>query len=100
MIAWMIAGQALLLALPVLAEPAPYPLPPASEIPEEVLRLEDPGYGTSPVNGERLGLGEYARLMHELQEAQEVEPQINPKLKQLIFLLRLRKFLKTFVPFL
>lgn len=94
-IGWLLVGP------PAFAQSTqPYPLPPVEDTPEEILRLEDPGYGRSPVNGERLSLGEYARLSSELQEAQQVKPQISPKIKNLIFLLRVRKFLRTFLPFL
>ncbi|UFP95611.1 hypothetical protein [Gloeobacter morelensis] len=89
--AWMAAAGGALAA--------PYEFPPAEETPEEVLRLEEPGYGNSAVSGERLSLGDYARLQSQLQEAQKTEPQISPQLQNLIFLLRIRKFLRTFVPF-
>jgi hypothetical protein len=85
-------------ALPVYAQTV-YPLPPAEDIPEEVLRLEDPGYGNSMITGEKLNLGEYARLSAELQASIEPEPQISPKIKNLIFLLKIRKLLRTFLPF-
>ncbi|AGY59503.1 hypothetical protein GKIL_3257 [Gloeobacter kilaueensis JS1] len=81
-------------------EPVGYELPPPEDTPEEVLRLEEPGYATSPVDGERLSLGDYARLQAELQDAQYVQPKINPKLANLIFLLKLRKLLRVFLPFL
>jgi hypothetical protein len=85
-------------ALPAFAQTV-YPLPPAEDIPEEVLRLEDPGYGNSMITGEKLNLGEYARLSAELQDSIEPEPQISPKIKNLIFLLKIRKLLRTFLPF-
>jgi hypothetical protein len=85
-------------ALPAFAQTV-YPLPPAEDIPEEVLRLEDPGYGNSMITGEKLNLGEYARLSAELQDSIEPEPQISPKVKNLIFLLKIRKLLRTFLPF-
>lgn len=92
MTAWMAAAGG------ALAAP-PYEFPPAEETPEEVLRLEEPGYGNSAVSGERLSLGDYARLQSELQEVQKTEPKISPQLQNLIFLLKIRKFLRTFVPF-
>lgn len=76
-----------------------YPLPSADDMPEEVLRLEDPGYGNSMINGEKLNLGEYARLSAELQDSVEPAPKISQKLKDLIFLLKIRKLLRTFLPF-
>ncbi len=85
-------------ALPATAQTI-YPLPSADDIPEEVLRLEDPGYGNSMINGEKLNLGEYARLSTELQDSIEPAPQISPKIKNLIFLLKIRKLLRTFLPF-
>ncbi|MBC7883690.1 MAG: glutathione S-transferase [Anaerolineae bacterium] len=76
-----------------------YPLPSADDTPEEVLRLEDPGYGNSMINGDKLNLGEYARLSAELQDSIEPAPKISQKLKDLIFLLKIRKLLRTFLPF-
>jgi hypothetical protein len=84
--------------IPVTAQTI-YPLPPAEDIPEEVLRLEEPGYGNSMITGEKLNLGEYARLSAELQDSIEPEPQMSPKIKDLIFLLKTRKLLRTFLPF-
>ena len=73
-------------------------LPPASELPEEVLRTEIILEGRSPVNGEVLSAAEYEELQAKLAQT-SLDPKIDPQIKQLIFLLQVRKFIKTIVPF-
>ncbi|MBC8120851.1 MAG: hypothetical protein H7Y22_03315 [Gemmatimonadaceae bacterium] len=100
-IAAIVLAGGLNLAVTAPASPDEVPTVLAPEdTPEEVLRLEEPDYAFSPVDGTRLTLGEYAHLQAELAEAQEVAPQISPRIKQLIFLLKARKVLRTFLPFL
>lgn len=79
--------------LPVLA------LPPAGETPEEVLRTEIITEARSPIDGKPLTAAEYAQLQAQLQD-RKVTPPLNPKLKQNISLLRLRKVIRTVFPFL
>lgn len=99
-VAAIVLAGGLSLTVTAPASSAEVPISPPEDIPEEVLRLEEPDYAFSPVDGSRLTLGEYARLQAELAEAQEVAPQISPRIKQLIFLLKARKVLRTFLPFL
>jgi hypothetical protein len=73
-------------------------LPPPEDIPEEILRTEIITEGRSPVNGEALNAAEYAQLQEKLATS-ENPPAISPKLKELIFLLNIRKFFKTITPF-
>ena len=73
-------------------------LPPASELPEEVLRTEIILEGRSPVNGEPLSAAEYEELQAELAQTR-LDSKIDPQIKQLIFLLQIRKFFKTIIPF-
>jgi hypothetical protein len=72
-------------------------LPPPSDIPEEILRTEIILEGRSPMDGQPMTAAEYAELQAKLAES-PYPPQLNPKLRQLIFLLQVRKFLKTIIP--
>ena len=74
-------------------------LPPPEEIPEEVWRTEIITEARSPVDGKPLSAAEYAELQAQLQE-RSITPPLNPKLEQNIFLLRLRKVIRTILPFL
>jgi hypothetical protein len=73
-------------------------LPPPDDIPEEVLRTEIILEGRSPVDGKALTATEYRELMDQLAENPN-PPQINSEVQHLIFLLRVRKMIKTFIPF-
>ncbi|MEB3295088.1 MAG: hypothetical protein VKJ24_18175 [Synechococcales bacterium] len=74
-------------------------LPPAEEVPEEVLRTEIILEGRSPLDGKRLTAAEYAELQLEIAETNQVAPEVSSDLRNLIGLLKLRKFIKTFLPF-
>lgn len=74
-------------------------LPPASDIPEEVLRTEIILEARSPVDGKPLTAAQYAQLQGFLQ-TRRTPPQLNTKVRDTIFLLRLRQTLRTFFPFL
>lgn len=81
-----------LLALPCVA------LPPAEDIPEEVLRTEIILEGRSPINGEPLSARKYEQLQAELKES-AFDPEIDSDIQQLIILLQIRKLFKTIIPF-
>lgn len=74
-------------------------LPPASDIPEEVLRTEIILEARSPVDGKPLTAAQYAELQAQLQ-TRPTPPKLNPQVRDTIFLLRLRRTLRTFFPFL
>ena len=74
-------------------------LPPASDIPEEVLRTEIILEARSPVDGKPLNAAQYAELQAQLQ-TRSAPPKLNPQVRDTIFLLRLRRTLRTFFPFL
>lgn len=74
-------------------------LPPPEETPEEVLRTEIITEARSPIDGKPLTAAEYAELQAQLQ-AQRGEPQLAPKVRETIFLLRLRRAIRTILPFL
>lgn len=74
-------------------------LPPPEDIPEEVLRAEIITGARSPIDGEPLTAEEYAQLRAELAEAPPEKIELAPIITRNIRLLRLRKFIKTFFPF-
>ena len=74
-------------------------LPPPEDTPEEVLRTEIITEARSPIDGTPLTAAEYAELQAQLQ-VRDVTPPLNPKLRQNISLLRLRKLIRTVLPFL
>ncbi|HCF27981.1 MAG TPA: glutathione S-transferase [Cyanobacteria bacterium UBA11049] len=74
-------------------------LPPASDIPEEVLRTEIILEARSPVDGKPLSAAQYAELQAQLQ-TRSAPAKLNPQVRDTIFLLRLRRTLRTFFPFL
>jgi hypothetical protein len=78
----------------VLAVPTP------DDIPEEVLRSQIILDARSPIDGKPLTASEYAELQAQLQTPPPTEPELSPKVRKTINLLRARKFLKTFFPFL
>jgi hypothetical protein len=73
-------------------------LPPQEDMPEEVLRTEIITEARSPINGKPLTAAEYAQLKAQLEE-RTLPPQVSPKIRRLIFLLRLRQLFRTIVPF-
>ena len=73
-------------------------LPSPEDVPEEVLRTEIILEGRSPVDGKPLSAAEYEELKAQLAQA-SLDPEIDPDIQQLIFLLQLRKFFKTIIPF-
>jgi hypothetical protein len=73
-------------------------LPPADDIPEEILRTEIILEGRSPIDGKALSAAEYEELQAELVQTR-LDPEIDPDIQQLIFLLQLRKFFKIIIPF-
>lgn len=75
-----------------------FAIPPPEDIPEEVLRTEIILEGRSPVDGRPLSAKEYEELKAELAQSSN-DPKINSDIKELIFLLQLRKFVKTIIPF-
>ena len=75
-----------------------YGLPPAEDIPEEILRTEIILEGRSPIDGKPLSAAEYEELQTDLAQRAS-SPEINSDIQQLIFLLQIRKLLKTIIPF-
>ena len=73
-------------------------LPPPEDIPEEILRAEIILEARSPIDGKSLTPAEYAQLQAQLK-TRPYPPKLNPKVRDTVFLLRLRKILKTLFPF-
>jgi len=75
-------------------------LPPAEDVPEEVLRTEIITEARSPIDGEWLTAAEYAELEAELQRNPELYNSISPQIREIIFLLQVRRAIRTIAPFL
>jgi hypothetical protein len=73
-------------------------LPPITEIPEEVLRTEIITIARSPIDGKLLTAAEYAEMQIQLQNSPPLK--LSPKVRETVFLLRLRQLIRTFAPFL
>ncbi len=74
-------------------------LPPAEDAPEEVLRGEIITGARSPIDGKPISATEYAQLQTELATAPPERIELSRKIVKNVNLLRLRKFIKTFFPF-
>jgi hypothetical protein len=74
-------------------------LPSEGEVPEEVLRGEVAVGARSPIDGAPLTARDYAELQVEIERSNQVEAVAPEKLRNLVGLLRLRKFIKTVLPF-
>lgn len=77
---------------------ASFALPTPEDIPEEILRTEIILEGRSPVDGKPMSAEEYAELQGQLAQT-AFSPEINSDIQQIIFLLQIRKFIKTIIPF-
>jgi hypothetical protein len=73
-------------------------LPPPEDLPEEILRTQIIIEARSPIDGKPLTAAQYAQLQEQLQ----VSPprKLDPKIREQIFLLRIRKALLQIFPFL
>jgi hypothetical protein len=78
----------------------PVSLPPSNDIPEEVLRAEVITGARSPIDNQPMTATAYSQLEAEIAALNETPGTVSPKLRDTIQLLRLRKFLKTVLPFL
>jgi hypothetical protein len=71
------------------------------DTPEEVLRAEIYTDARSPIDGKQLSAAEYTELMEKMRSLDSIPPEdlVSPKVREVIDLLRLRKFLRQFIPF-
>ncbi len=92
------AGSAFVIGS-VLANVAPTAaLPPPEDVPEEILRTEIILDARSPLDGEPISADEYAELQAYLEDGAGTTPTVSSDLQHLITLLRLRRFIRIFVP--
>ncbi|QLE56066.1 hypothetical protein [Nostoc sp. TCL26-01] len=73
-------------------------LPPQEDTPEEILRTEIIIDARSPIDGKPLNAAEYAQIQAQLKISPP--PTIDSKLRQTIFLIRIRNVLLQLFPFL
>lgn len=73
-------------------------LPPPEDTPEEILRTEIFTEARSPIDGKPLTAAEYAELQAQLQR--QVVPPLSANVRETVYLLRLRRLIRTFLPFL
>jgi hypothetical protein len=75
--------------------------PSQEDVSEEILRAEIYTDGRSPIDGKQLTAAEYTELMEKLRSLDGIPPEdfVSPKVREVIGLLKLRKFLKQFIPF-
>ena len=73
-------------------------LPPPEDTPEEILRTEIILFGRSPITGKPLTASEYVKLQEQIAQSNFSSP-IDPEIRELIFLLRLRKLFNDIIPF-
>ena len=76
-----------------------FALPPAEDIPEEILRTEIILEGRSLIDGKPLSASEYEELQAQLKEPR-LHPEVDSNIQQLIILLQIRKLFKTIIPIL
>lgn len=74
--------------------------PPSIDIPEEVLRAEIITEARSPIDGKPLSAIEFAELVIQVQAKTERDDAVsaidnNPQIKDILFLIRLRGFLRS-----
>lgn len=89
----------LYLALLCLTPQAAWALPPAEDIPEEVLRSQIITGARSTIDGTSLTPAEHEAVQAYLQSLDQPQPQVSRKVRRIINLLKLRKFIKTVLPF-
>ena len=78
--------------------PAGLALPPADEVPEEVLRTRVILEARSPIDGQPLSAAEYAQLQEHLQDVNDTGI-VPPDWGQLILLLQVRRVVRPILPF-
>lgn len=73
-------------------------LPPVQDTPEEVLRTEIILDARSPVDGRPMDPAEYAALQTAQQAPYHPPAPLSPKVRSTVTLLKVRKFIKTYLP--
>ncbi|MCU0523474.1 MAG: hypothetical protein MUF72_01470 [Elainella sp. Prado103] len=75
-------------------------VPPPEDQPEEILRTEIILEARSPQDGKPLTAAEYAELQAQLEEEARRIGSVPPQLRELVTLLKIRRVLRTILPFL
>lgn len=75
-------------------------LPPPEDQPEEILRTEIVLESRSPIDGQPLSAAEYAELQAQMEEEARRTGVVPPQIRRLVTLLRIRRVLRTILPFL
>jgi hypothetical protein len=89
----------LVLGFSLMATESTLALPAPEDTPEEILRTEIITGARSPIDGKSLTASEYTQLQAELATMPPERIVLAPVIRKQIRLLRLRKFIKTFLPF-
>lgn len=92
-IAGLISPLALVQVAPGLA------LPPPEDVPEEILRTQIVLDARSPIDGKPMTPAAYADLQNQQQTPFEPPPQVSSQVRGVVNALRLRRFVKRFLPF-
>jgi hypothetical protein len=94
----VIAG--LLSPLTVVQSTVVFALPPADDVPEEILRTQIVLDARSPIDGKPMTPAEYAAFQAQQEAAmQPPATQLSPQVRGVVTALKLRRFVKRFLPF-
>ncbi len=74
-------------------------LPPPEDVPEEILRTHIVLDARSPIDGKPMTPAAYADLQNQQQTPFEPPPQVSPQVRGVVNALRIRRFVKRFLPF-
>lgn len=89
----------LLSSLILVSSNPTWALPPAQDTPEEVLRTEIILDARSPVDGRPMNPADYAALQAKQQAPYHPPASLTSKVRSTVTLLKVRKFIKTYLPF-
>ena len=93
----LIAGM--LSPLTVIHSGAVLAVPPAEDVPEEILRTQIVLDARSPIDGKPMTPAEYAEFQAKQQAPFEPPPELSPQVRGVVRALRIRRFIKRFLPF-
>jgi hypothetical protein len=94
-----VAIATLLSPLVLLSSPSTWALPPADDTPEEILRTEIILDARSPIDGKPMNPADYAAMQAERQAPYHPPAPLAPKARSTLTLLKVRKVIKTYLPF-
>lgn len=76
-----------------------FALPAAEDVPEEILRTQIVLDARSPIDGKPMTPAEYAAFQTQQQTPYEPPAQLSPQVRGVVGTLRIRRFIKRFLPF-